>query len=179
MEAAQTQAVVELDRETVEGFGHRWLEAWNDHDVEALVWLCTEDISLDDPALPETLHGHEGVRRFGSATFRTFPDLHIEELEPPYLSPLWPKALSPYRFRATMEGPWEFTNIAPTGARVDFVGIDEWELRDGRLARYRTKYDLMEVARQMGILPARGTLGDRILTRLQHIQARGQRRRSR
>jgi steroid delta-isomerase-like uncharacterized protein len=177
VEAAQIHSVDEC--EAVEGFGHRWLAAWNEHDVEALVWQCTEDVTLEDPALPEALHGHDGVRRFAQATFCAFPDLQITELEPPYVSAAGTKALSPYRFTATMEGPWEPTGIAATGARIDFRGIDEWELREGRLARYRATYNLLEVARQMGVLPRHGSLADRILARLQHVQAQLQRRRRR
>jgi predicted ester cyclase len=160
----------------VEDWGRRWLEVWNAHDVDGIVSMCTEDVSWHDPALPEWVHGREEVRRFAAATFRAFPDVRIEELEPPYLATTSPKALSPYRFVGTMSGPWEYADIAATGASVDFRGVDEWEFRGELLCRYDTHYDGMDVARQMGLVPAVGSQADRVLTRLQHLQARFQRR---
>ena len=178
MEATATQVGIGVGRDFAEEWAERWLDAWNAHDVEAIVSMCAENVAWDDPAIPETYHGREGVRRFVAATFRTFPDVEIEELEPPYLSMTSRKVLAPYRFRATMKGPWEPTNIAATGARIDFKGIDQWEFRGELLSRYDTSYDLLDVARQMGVLPPHGSSQDRFLSRLQHLQARGQRRRA-
>jgi steroid delta-isomerase-like uncharacterized protein len=176
MEATATHAQAGIDHAFLEDWAARYLTAWNAHDVEAILAMCTEDVVWDDPALPETYHGHEGVRRFIAATFRCFPDVQIEELEPPYASATAPRALSPYRFTATMRGPWEPTGIAPTGRAIAFEGIDQWEFRDQRMCRYDTKYDLLGVARQMGVLPPQGSPEDRLMTRLQHLEARFQRR---
>jgi steroid delta-isomerase-like uncharacterized protein len=167
-----------VDREFVEDFARRWLAAWNTHDVEAIVALCAEDVTLDDPALPETFSGREGARRFAAATFHTFPDVEIGELESLYVSDVKPKALAPYRFRATMLGDWVPGNVAATGARIDFTGIDAWQFRGELLSRYETMYDLYEVGVQMGLVPPRGSTADRMLTRLQHLIARFQRRRA-
>ena len=41
-----------VDAEFVRSFAECWLAGWNDHDVEALAGLCTEDVLWDDPALP-------------------------------------------------------------------------------------------------------------------------------
>jgi steroid delta-isomerase-like uncharacterized protein len=177
MEATAVHAGTGVDPAFLEDWRSRYLAAWLAHDVEGIVAMCTEDVIWDDPALPETYHGHEGVRRFIAATFRCFPDVHIDELEPPYVSATQHKVLAPYRFTATMRGPWEPTNIAATGRRISFEGIDEWEFRGERMCRYNTRYDLLAVARQMGVLPPQGSAADRLMTRLQHLQARFQRRR--
>jgi predicted ester cyclase len=177
MEATAVQPVTGVDPGFLEDWRSSYLAAWRAHDVEGIVSACTEDVIWDDPALPETYHGHDGVRRFITATFRCFPDLQVEELEPPYVSATRPKALAPYRLTATMRGPWEPLNLAPTGRRIAFEGIDEWEFRGDRMCRYSTKYDGLDVARQMGIVPPQGTAADRLMTRLQHLHARFQRRR--
>jgi steroid delta-isomerase-like uncharacterized protein len=178
MNAAAVQAPTVLDRAFVEDWAARYLAAWNAHDVEAIVAMCTEDVVWNDPAIPAPVHGHAGVRHFVEATFRCFPDVRIEELEALYLSPAAPRVLSPYRFSATMLGPWEPTDIAPTGRAISFDGVDQWEFRGDRMCRYDTKYDMLALARQMGMLPPQGSLGDRIATKLQHLQARFQRRRA-
>src|SRR5436190_5392199 len=178
MEAAATatQAPGGLDHAFLADWSARYLAVWKAHDVEGIVAMCTEDVVWDDPALPETYHGREAVRRFAHAVFSCFPDVQIEELEPPYASATQPKALVPYRFTGTMLGAWEPTNLAATGSRVSFEGVDVWEFRGERMCRYDTKYDLLGVARQMGVMPPQGSPGDRLLTWLQHLQARFQRR---
>jgi steroid delta-isomerase-like uncharacterized protein len=176
MSTIDTHAGASLDPVFLEQWSQQWLEAWNEHDVEAIVSLCTADVTMDEPGLPETLRGQEGMRRFGELSFRTFPDVRIEELEPPYISATRPQALAPYRFVATMRGAWEPLGIAATGATVDFRGIDEWEFRGELLCRCATHYDSLDLARQMGVLPPRGSAADRLFARVQHLQARFQRR---
>ena len=46
------------------------------------------------------------------------------------------------------------------------------------MSHYRTYYDSLDMARQLGILPTVGSAGDRAMTRLQHVQARFQRRKA-
>jgi steroid delta-isomerase-like uncharacterized protein len=178
MEATAVETRTGVDPDFLEDWRARYVAAWITHDVEAIVSACTEDVVWDDPALPGTYHGHEGVRKFITATFRCFPDLQVEELEQLYVSATRPKVLAPYRLTGTMRGPWEPTDIAPTGRRISFEGIDEWEFRGERMCRYNTKYDLLDVARQMGVLPPQGSGADRLMTRLQHLQAYFQRRRA-
>jgi steroid delta-isomerase-like uncharacterized protein len=178
MEATAAQLGTGVERAFLEDFDARYLVAWNTHDVEAILALVAEDVVWDDPALPKTFIGREGVRHFVEATFKSFPDLLIETPEPPYPSTARPKVLAPYRLTATMLGDWEPLGIAATGARVSFDGIDQWEFRDGLLARYNTTYDSLDVARQMGVLPPLGSFSDRLGKRLQHLQARFQRRKA-
>jgi steroid delta-isomerase-like uncharacterized protein len=138
-----------MDRDFVESWGTNFLEAWNAHDVDAVLALCAEDLTLDDPALPETLHGHDGVRRFAEATFRAFPDFRIEGIEAPYLAPDGPRAVARWRMTGTMEGPWEFMGLPATGRRMDIRGVDIWEFEDERLHRYELVYDGLELAQQL------------------------------
>ncbi len=69
-----------MDRDFVETWGRSFLEAWNAHDVDAVVSLCSEGLTLDDPALPETLRGHDGMRRFAQATFRAPMEGYIRRM---------------------------------------------------------------------------------------------------
>jgi steroid delta-isomerase-like uncharacterized protein len=178
MEATVAHQGTGIEPAFLEDWAARYVAAWNGHDVEAIVAMVTDDVVWDDPALPKTFHGRPAVRHFVEATFKAFPDVVVDELEPPYRSPTRPRALVPYRFTGTMLGDWEPLDIAATGARVSFEGVDQWEFRDELMCRYNTSYDALDVARQMGMLPQRGSFADRLLTRLQHLQARFQRRRA-
>jgi len=169
-----------LDAAFLEDWSRRWLEAWNAHDADAVAAMCAEDVRWHDPALPEEIRGRAAVREFAAATFRAFPDftVHVDESEPPFLSATRPTALSPYRLTGTMKGAWEPQDLAPTGARIEVKGVDEWEFEGEELVRYDTHYDSLDMARQLGVLPRPGTAQHRLFARLQHGQARFQRRRS-
>jgi hypothetical protein len=65
----------------------------------------------------------------------------------------------------------------PTGRTIDVEGVDLWTMRDGRIARSRA-YDMSEVARQLGIAPGPGSVGEKAVAALQRLQARLIRRRS-
>jgi hypothetical protein len=76
----------------------------------------------------------------------------------------------------TATGPWPYLDMAPTGRSFEIEGVDSWDMRDGLIARYRTFFDGLELSRQLGVLPPQGSRRDRAITRLQHVQARFQRR---
>jgi len=166
-----------LDRQFAEDFAERYAEAWASRDPRRLAELCTEDVEWHDPGLGgEPLHGRAGVERFAAATFRMAPDFDVEDTEPVYVSAVKPRILAPYRMSGTMTGPWEFFDLAPTGRRFVVEGVDSWLIRDGLIARYDTYYDSADMSRQLGVLPEVGSSADRALTRMQHVQARLQRR---
>jgi predicted ester cyclase len=178
MTGEPARAAPGVDPSFLEPWAERWFEAWAGRDVDGLAAMCDEGIELDDPALPEPLHGRAGMRSFAEDTFATFPDVRLEPLESPLPSRQGDGAWVPYRMSGTMRGHWAPLDIAPTGARVDFRGVTEWRFRDGLLVLWDTTYDNLAVARQMGLVPPHGSRGDRFFTRLQHLQARGQRRRA-
>ena len=176
MEAA-TKGDARLDPAFIEGWSHRYLEAWNAHDADDVAALCSDDIVWNDPALPEPARGREGVRDFVRATARAFPDFHVEELAPIAISEAG-IAFSQYRMTGTMRGPWTPFDLAPTGARISVLGVDEWTFRGEQMSHYRTYYDSLDMARQLGVLPPVGSGMDRAMAQLQHLQALFQRRRA-
>jgi steroid delta-isomerase-like uncharacterized protein len=169
----------EIDPKFLEEWAASYLAAWNGHDPEGIALLCTEDVVWIDPALAAPAHGRAGVRGFAEAMFTAFPDFHVEEPGPAFISTHGPCALGPYRLTGTMLGPWEPSNFAPTGARIEVAGIDEWTFRDELMSRYTTYYDSLDMARQLGVLPPAGGGAERAMARLQHVQARFLRRRAR
>jgi SnoaL-like domain len=181
--ASEVQATAatgpQLDREFVEDWARRYLDAWNAHEPDAVASLCTEDVIWTDPSLAGPAHGRAGVCAFVQATARTFPDFHVEESEPPLLSAIDPRALGPYRLSATMLGDWEASNFAATGAHITVVGVDEWTFRGELMCNYASYYDTLDLARQLGILPAAGSTVEQLMARLQHGRARIQRRHAR
>jgi steroid delta-isomerase-like uncharacterized protein len=168
----------QLDREFVQHWARAYLEAWNAHDGDAVAALCTEDVVWTDPSLAAPMRGRAAARSFVAATARTFPDFHVEESEPPLLSAAEPRALSRYTMSGTMLGDWEASNFAATGSRVSIAGVDVWTFRGELMCGYAGYYDSLDLARQLGVLPPAGSTAERLLARVQHMQARVQRRRA-
>jgi steroid delta-isomerase-like uncharacterized protein len=173
-----TEAGARLDSAFVEEWGKRYLEAWNSLDVDGVAAMCTEDVVWNDPGLPEPTHGREGVRAFVRASARAFPDFQVEKLGRPHISAEEPRALARYRMTGTMLGPWEYTNLAPTGRRIDVLGVDEWTFTGELMSHYETYYDSLDMARQLGVLPPSGSVAERAMAGVQHLQARFQRRKT-
>ena len=167
-----------LDPAFVEDWNAQYTAAWNSGDGEGVATLCTEDISWRDAGLPAVVHGRDAVRQFVEDTFRAFPDFHVEELGAVLVSGSEPVALAPYRMTGTFTGPWAPLGTAPTGACISVEGVDEWRFRDGLMYGYRTYYDSIDMARQMGVLPPVDSRAQRLLAAFQPLQARFQRRRA-
>jgi steroid delta-isomerase-like uncharacterized protein len=167
-----------IDPQFLDEWATSWLAAWNDHDPDEVARHCAESVVWEDPSLATPSHGRAGVRAFAAATFTAFPDFHVDEADPPVIIATAPRALSRYRLTGTMLGPWEASNFAPTGARIAVEGVDQWTFSGDLMSHYTTYYDSLDMGRQMGIIPPWGSAAERALARLQHVQARFQRRRS-
>jgi hypothetical protein len=71
--------------------------------------------------------------------------------------------------------PDDSTRLAPTGKRIQFDVREILEIRDG-LVRIRIAID-MDVMRQLGLLPALGSRGERAIAMMQRLQVKLSRRR--
>jgi hypothetical protein len=76
----------------------------------------------------------------------------------------------------THRGVIDPPGFAPTGRTIRVDGVDQWTMRDGRIARYRAFYDMNDLARQLGIVPPAGSRAERGMVALQRLQARLARR---
>jgi steroid delta-isomerase-like uncharacterized protein len=166
-----------VDAEFVRSFAGHWLAGWNNHDVEALVGLCTEDVLWEDPALPGPERGRDAVREYLRGTWSMFPDLSFTLPEPSMLALEGPRAAQVWVMTGTMLGSDPWAGFAPTGKRIEIEGIDIYEFRGGLVSRYRGRYDLAEVARQLGLAPARGGRPERVMAFMQRTSMRLRRRR--
>ncbi|MFF2551113.1 ester cyclase [Nocardia sp. NPDC058058] len=135
-----------------------WLRAWNSQDLEAVLALVTDDIVCTDPALcGESVTGKAAFRDYVLMTWRAFPDIHFELAGTPYLPLIGTGMAAPWRARGTFGGDLgggpSPLGLAPTGRSFDTTGVDLYELHDGRLRTWTSVADLMELARQIGMLP--------------------------
>ena len=54
--------------------------------------------------------------------------------------------------------------IEPTGRSLDLRGMDLIDIQNGRVAANHIYYDQLTFARQVGMLPSEGSLGDRLMS---------------
>jgi steroid delta-isomerase-like uncharacterized protein len=153
-------------------FTARYSAAWNACDTAAIAELVTEDIVWADPALPAPARGVAEVQEFMRASFRGFPDLRFGEPDPPQIAVSGNLVFWAWHMEGTHRGPIDPPGFAATGRRMRVDGVDRWTMRDGRIADYRAFYDMNDLARQLGIVPAPGSVGERGMVALQRLQAR-------
>ena len=111
----------EITTEVLQAFA----DAWNRHDVDALMSFMTDDCVFEASAGPDacgTRHaGHQAVRAGYLDVFATFPDAH------------WGNASHFVRGdRGVSE--WTFTGTRADGTRVEVHGCDLFTFRDGKIA---------------------------------------------
>jgi len=157
-------------------FAERYEAAWNACDTDAMAELITEDIVWQDPALPAPARGVREVQEFMRDSFRAFPDLNFSEPDPPAMAASGELVLWAWHMEGTHRGVIDPPGFAPTGRTIRVDGVDQWTMRDGRIARYRAFYDMNDLARQLGIVPPAGSRAERGMVALQRLQARLARR---
>jgi steroid delta-isomerase-like uncharacterized protein len=153
--------------ESLRDFSSRWLEAWNSHEPDRVLELLTEDVEVRDDSWPRTMHGHADVREFIVALWRAMPDMGFELLDGPYVIFGEPRGALHWRASGTFTGPLDPPGFAPTGRKWEVDGADFAEYRDGRICRLRVAFDVMTLVRQLGLMPAPGSRGERAMTATQ------------
>ena len=169
----------ELDREWLDDFIQRWEAAWNSHEPERLLELMTEDVVYDDSAWPRTMRGHADAREFLEFTWRAFPDLRFEMSDGPYGRPRAAEGGFPLDGARHAQGPLDPPGSAQTGKQVEFEGADFHEYRDGRVCRLRIVFDMMDVTRQLGLMPKPGSPVEKAGAAAQRLGVKVQERLSR
>ncbi|MBA3478844.1 MAG: nuclear transport factor 2 family protein [Lautropia sp.] len=100
-------------------------DAWNRHDVDALMTFMTDDCVFETAAGPDpwgSRHvGREAVRSAFESVWKNFPDAQ------------WRNGT---HFVAGDRGvsEWLFTGTAADGTRIEANGVDVFTFRDGRIA---------------------------------------------
>lgn len=153
-------------------FVDRYTAAWNGCDTDAIAQLITDDIEWADPALPEPARGIAEVQEFMRVSHRAFADLRFSDPDPPACAANGDLVLWVWHMDGTHTGDIDPPGFAPTGRAISIDGIDQWLMRDGRIARYRAFYDMNGLARQLGIVPEAGSRAERGMVALQRLQAR-------
>ena len=138
---------------------NRWEAAWTGKDSSAFAPLCTADLHYEDPLTPEPLEGAAELGRHAARLWAAFPDARVERTGERLSNGKFLAA--PCKLLATHRAPLE--GLPATNRFLVVHCVFYCELRHERLLRIRAFFDLYDAAVQLGVLPARGTLGEKAL----------------
>lgn len=135
------------------------LQAWNDHSVEGILALLTDDVLWSDPGLTEPAHGKEAVAAHLRDVFKAFPDLHLP-VEDVHMFPSVEQQanVATWTLTATMTGPLEM-GLPATGKRVRTRGATVSRFRDDEVCEYTSHWDSLDFLQQLALLPKTDGLG--------------------
>ena len=167
-----------LDPAFLQEWADRNIAAWDALDAEAVADTCTDDIVWIDPSVPYPVRGRKELVKLINNFATSYPDLKIDRTSAPIPSPVEPLAIGRYTMTGTLTRDWPYTGLAATGLSMEVRCVDEWRFRDGLLAHNVTIYDCLQTARQLGIVPPPGSIGSKIMNKVQHIRARRLRERA-
>lgn len=136
-----------------------WEAAWSGKDPAAFDHCCLPGVHYEDPITPEPLEGIDELRRHAERLWAAFPDVRLEATGDRLTNGRFLAA--PAKLLATQKGPLE--GLPASNRFVIVHCVFYCELAGERLYRVRALFDLYDAAVQLGILPARGTLGERAL----------------
>jgi steroid delta-isomerase-like uncharacterized protein len=149
----------------------RWQAAWSGKDPEAFLELCAADLHYEDPVTVEPIEGAEALSRHAQRLWAAFPDVRMERTGERLSKGHFLAA--PAKVLGTHRGPLE--GLPATGRFVVLHCIFYCEIDHGRMLRVRAFFDLYDAATQLGILPGRGTLGEKALLVLRGFGLRSNR----
>jgi steroid delta-isomerase-like uncharacterized protein len=125
-------------------------EAWNAHDLDAIVAMHAPDMVFANHTAGETAEGDE-VRSHIAAIFQTWPDIEFSTRR------LYVRdGVVTQEWTATATHANEMRRgdlvAAPTGEKVEWDGVDVIPFEDGLVKRKDVYSDSVSILRQVGLL---------------------------
>jgi steroid delta-isomerase-like uncharacterized protein len=139
-----------LDGADLQKFIDRYNAAWNDHDVDAIVAMHTEDSVFENHTTGDVNVGREAIGNAIRGIFTVFPDLTFETRRAYVRDDL---VVQEWTARGTHLGKMNRAGleVEPTGKHVEYRGMDVIPIKDGLVARKDVYSDGVTLLRQLGL----------------------------
>lgn len=115
----------------------RWIEAFNERDLEAEADVLAPDYVAHVPAVPGPLQGLEAWRQFSGSFAEAFPDIRLTVED---IFSEGDMVAARVGFRGTHRG--EFQGIPPTGKEVAISAIEVNRMVEGKVEEHWVELDL-------------------------------------
>ncbi len=128
----------------------RYNQAWNDHDLDAIMSMHAPDMVFENHTAGESAQG-EDVREHIGRIFESWPDLHFDTrrlyVRDGVVTQEWTAS-------ATHANTMRRGDLVaePTGKRVEWRGVDVIPFEEGRIKRKDVYSDSVSILRQIGLL---------------------------
>jgi steroid delta-isomerase-like uncharacterized protein len=134
-----------------------WQAAWATG-TEAVLEHVTDDVEYWDVTLAAPLHGRDAYARYVDGFFTAFSEIRWSLREPVIAQ--GDRVTEPWRCEAVNSGPL-WIGLPASRKRLDTIGTDIFQFRDGKVCREHSFYDVAANLRQLGLWPAIGSVAER------------------
>jgi steroid delta-isomerase-like uncharacterized protein len=128
----------------------RYNQAWNDHDLDAIMSMHAPDMVFENHTAGESAQG-DAVREHIGAIFETWPDIHFKTrrlyVRDGVVTQEWTAT-------ATHSNTMRRGDLVtePTGKKIEWRGVDVIPFEGGRVMRKDVYSDSVSILRQVGLL---------------------------
>jgi steroid delta-isomerase-like uncharacterized protein len=128
----------------------RYNQAWNDHDLDAIMSMHASDMVFENHTAGEAAQGAEAREHIG-AIFETWPDIRFSTRRLYVRDGL---VVQEWTARATHRSTMRRGDLVaePTGRTVEWNGMDVIPFEDGLVKRKDVYSDSVSILRQVGLL---------------------------
>jgi steroid delta-isomerase-like uncharacterized protein len=139
-----------LDGADLQRFIDGYNAAWNDHDVDAILEMHTDDSVFENHTTGDLNVGKQAIGDAIRGIFTVFPDLTFETRRQYIRDNL---VVQEWTARGTHLGKMTRAGleVEPTGKHVEYRGMDVIPISDGKVARKDVYSDGVTLLRQLGL----------------------------
>ena len=128
----------------------RYNEAWNSHDLDAIMAMHAPDMVFENHTAGESARG-DAVREHVGAIFETWPDIRFETRRLYARDGVVTQEWTATATHANTMRRGELV-AEPTGKRIEWRGVDVIPFEDGMIKRKDVYSDSVSILRQVGLL---------------------------
>ena len=128
----------------------RYNQAWNDHDLDAIMSMHAPDMVFENHTAGESAEG-EVVREHIGAIFETWPDIRFDTRRLYVRDGVVTQEWTASATHTNMMRRGDLV-AEPTGRQVEWRGVDVIPFEDGLIKRKDVYSDSVSILRQVGLL---------------------------
>ncbi|MCB0830518.1 MAG: ester cyclase [Solirubrobacterales bacterium] len=137
----------------------RYFECVANQDIDGMIAAWKPGSRANFVGMDE-LRAPEDYRSWFGNLFSCFPDFRLEAKD---IVAEGEKASVHWQATGTFDGEGIFEGFRPNGATIDIEGVDLLTLEDGRLVHITAILNGLDMARQLGAVPPKGSFTDRAM----------------